>query len=52
MKKDYIKPTAEVILLDLEDVRMKISQGSQVITGRETKVGQQGNGSHADISDK
>lgn len=31
MKKDYIKPTAEVILLDLEDVRMKIAQGSGVI---------------------
>lgn len=44
MKKDYIKPTAEVILLDLEDVRMKTIQGSKVIEGGEV-------GPHAD-SDK
>lgn len=50
MKKDYIKPTAEVILLDLEDVRMKTIQGSKVIEGE--KSGQQGTGTHADISDK
>lgn len=50
MKKDYIKPTAEVILLDLEDVRMKTSQGSKVIEGS-TEVVQQGKRSHADFSD-